>query len=305
MNRKTIIVWMDGKKTRISKNKNSDQNSQHPHINTEQAAAREDNKEIEPVPTYIRQNTFDEEVPLKNSKRKNTKIYKHIFVAAISAILLGVGLGIFMLNMFTNIDANAVNGKVNLQTDTSNTSNSGAAASDLSTYTLKSIQAFVLQAGLFNDESNVTVVQDKFKKAGFPTMVWKRDTQYYLFANLAETKDQTDSQKATFKELNLDTFAKKWATNEVEIELTEAEYNWIQDFHTLWNASLKDVSKNQTFSSKDWNKWIESYPDNGKNTTQFYENVQSLKTNIDKASESSAPIILLNLWNQYENFVLK
>lgn len=307
--RKTIVVWMDGKKSKINQSQNVDQNSHHAYTNREHAATNEDNKELGPIPTYIRQNTFEEEVSFKTSKKQKNKTYKHIFVAAISAIVLGVGLGVFMLNMFTNIDTNAVGGKVNLQTETTNgekdNTNNGALAADLSSYTLKGLQAFVLQAGLFNNESNLTVVRDKFDKAGFQTMIWKRDTQYYLFASIAETKDQTDSKKATYKQLNLETYAKKWTTSEVEIELTEAEYTWLQDFHTIWNTSLKNVSDNQSITSIEWNKWIESYPDNGKNTGQFYDNVKSLKNNIDEANESSSPIVLLKLWNQYENFVLK
>ncbi|ASN05099.1 hypothetical protein [Virgibacillus necropolis] len=306
--RKTIIVWMDGKKTKVSQNKNVNQTVQHAYKNEEHAATNEDKKELDPIPTYIRQNTFEEEVPFKKSKSPKNKTYKHIFLAAISAILLGVGLGVFMLNMFTNIDTNTVGGVFNQQTETTNgdASNSGeeAIASDLSTYTLKGLQAFVLQAGLFSEESNVTVVQEKYDTAGFPTMVWKRDDNYYLFANVAETKDQTDSKKAKYTELNLETYAKKWTTSEVEIELTETEYKWLQDFHNIWNMSLKNVSKNQSISSTEWNEWIKSYPENVKNTSEFFEKVKSLQTNIDEASETSSPILLLKLWNHYENFVL-
>lgn len=292
---------MDGKKARISRNQNVDQNSQHPYTNTEHAAAQENNRDNEPVPTYIRQKTYEEE---SFNNRKRNKTGKHIFIAAISAVVLGVGLGIFMLNMFTNIDTNAVSGNKDPLTETADTSEN-AIPQDLSTYTLESFQAFVLQAGIFSKETNITVVQDKFKEAGFPTMIWERDNQYYLFANIAETEAQADSIKAMFKELKLETYEKKWTTSKVDMKLTEAEYKWLQGFHQLWNTSLKNISENQAFSSSKWSKWIESYPDNGGNTGQFFDNVKSLQKNIEKASESTGPVILLKLWKQYENFVMK
>lgn len=306
--RKTIIVWMDGKKTRITKNNNGNQNEPQPNFTREHAATKEDNGEYDPIPTYTRQNTLENEVDLKKGKKQKDKRYKHIFFATISAILLGAGLGIFMLNMFTNIDMNTIGEKINPQTEKtsseSNNASSGAVATDLSTYKLKSIQAFVLQAGLFNDETNLKAVQDKFKEAGFLTVAWKRDNQYYLFANIGETKDQTDTKKAKYKEMNLETYAKEWNTKETEVKLTKSEYQWLQNFHDLWNKSLKRVSNNESISSTEWSKWIESYPNGGEKTVPFHEKVKSIQSDLKDANQITSPAVLLTLWNQFENIIL-
>ncbi|ASK63063.1 hypothetical protein CFK37_13365 [Virgibacillus phasianinus] len=302
--RKTIIVWMDGKKTKVSKNDTKNNPMQSTYTNTEQAAAQESNNEIDPIPTYIRQNSLEEEAAFKKGKGNKNKLIKHIFIATMTAVLLGVGLGIFMLNMFTNIDANEVNGKIGSTGETTG-ANKGVTATDQATYTLKGLQAFVLQAGLFNDEANVAVVQNKFNDAGIQTMVWKRDDQYYLFANIAQAKDQTDDEKAAYKASDLETYAKKWTTTETNVTITDAEYNWLQNFHNLWNASLEKVSADQSLPSTKWEDWIASYPENAKNTAEFYQAVKENQSSISEASKESAPIVLLNIWNQFDQLVLK
>lgn len=306
--RKTIIVWMDGKKTKITKNKNAAKHEQPSFFTKEQAATTEDNSENDQIPTYIRQNTLENEVPFKKGKNQKGKTYKQILFSAISAILLGVGLGVLMLNMFTNIDNNAVGEKINPVSEKTsgepNNSDGKAAVADTSTYKIKSLDAFVLQAGIFNNESNLKVVQDKFSQAGFLTMVWKRDNQYYLFANIGVTKDQTDTKKARYKELGLDTYAKEWSTGEKEIELTKAEYEWLENYHNLFNNSLKSVSNNKSLPSADWNKWIESHPDAGEKTASFYEKVKGLKNDIEDADETTSPIVLLKLWDQFATTII-
>lgn len=301
--RKTIVVWMDGKKTKITKNNNTEE-----FTTREQAATREDNSEYDPIPTYVRQNTLENEAPFKKGKKRNNRIYKQVFTAAISAILLGVGLGIFMLNMFTNIDTNSIGDAINPLTKTggqmNDSSGDGAAVADVSTYKLEGLEAFVLQAGLFNDEPNLNKIQEKFKQAGYLTMVWKRDNHYYLLADIGGTKDQTDGKKANYKEKNLETYAKEWRTSKTEVEVTKGEYEWLQTFHTLWNESLKRVSANKSIVPADWNKWIEAYPANGKKTVSFYEKVKSLKSDVKEANETTSPIVLLKLWNQFETNIL-
>lgn len=296
--RKTIIVWMDGKKAKITKNKEDKQ------VAREQAATKEDSGEVEPIPTYIRQNTLENEKKksFKKGKKQKSKTYKQIFISAISAILLGVGLGLFMLNMFADIDNSSVGGKVDPLTE--KTTSGSAVASDVSTYMVEGLEAFVLQAGLFNEKSSLKVVQDKFSQAGLLTMVWEKDNQFYLFANIDGTKDLADPKKARYEAFGLDTFAKEWRTNEAEIKLTKAEYEWLQNFHALFITSLKVVSDNKAIPTSDWNKWIESYPGSGETTAPFYKKVKSLQSNIKEVNETTAPIVLLKLWNQFANTIV-
>lgn len=308
-NRKTIIVWMDGKRTNLSKDENPDKNLRRDYVNNEFAAAKEDRNNIDPIPTYIRQNTFKEEVPVKTSKRKINKTYKHIFIAAFSAILLGIGLGIFMLNMFTNIDTPAVLGKGTSDTNSVEGSSSNtekeAIAANLSTFTLPKLNAFVLQGGLFSEKSNVKEVQAAFTDAGYRTMIWERDNKFYLFSNITETKEQSDSLKAMYKESSLETYSKEWTVGEAEMKLTAAENKWMNKFHELWNSSVKMISSNQTISSSEWNKWLADYPDSGKNSSAFYSDVKGLVTQFVEAKENLQPILLLEIWKHYENFVLE
>lgn len=304
--RKTIIVWMDGKKTKITKNKKVDRNEQPAYFARETAATKEDTGQNDPIPTYVRQNTLENEVPYKKGKKQNGKTYKQIFISAISAIVLGVGLGLLMLYMFTGIDNNSIGNPATEKTSGQpNNSGDGVAAADVSTYPTEGLEAFVLQAGIFNDESNLKVVQDKFSQAGFLTMVWKRDNQYFLFANVGKTKDQTDTKKVRYKELGLDTYAKKWSTGEAELELTKAEHEWLQNFDSLFTKSLKSVSTNKSIPSTDWNEWIESYPAGGEKTKSFHEQVKGLQKDVKDANETTSPIILLKLWNQFETSILK
>ncbi|WP_430785005.1 hypothetical protein VBD025_09970 [Virgibacillus flavescens] len=308
-NRKTIIVWMDGKKTKLTKDENPDKNLRNVYENNESAAAKEDSNDKDPIPTYIRQNTFEEEVPVKTSKQKIKKTYKHIFIAALSAILLGIGLGIFMLNMFTNIDTPPVQGKgtsdTNSAIDSSKNLGEEVTVANLSTFTLPKLEAYVLQGGLFSEESNAKEIQDAFNVPGFPTMLWKRDNNFYLFTNITKTKEQSDSLKTMYKEANLETYVKKWSVGEAEVELTEAENQWITNYQELWNSSLKILSSNQTISTSDWNKWLSDYPEGGKNSSSFYSNVKGLVTQLTDSKESMYPIFLLEIWKHYENFVME
>src|SRR5699024_11535296 len=83
----------------------------------------------------------------------------------------------------------------------------------------ESLHAYVLQGGVFSDKANANEMVDAFAKAGFSSIVWKRDEAYHVFIGISGAKKQMESQIEELNDNGLDVYIKEWRSEEHTSEL--------------------------------------------------------------------------------------
>lgn len=301
--KKQIVISMNGKKTKLIRKNSID--GKPGSDSRELAATLDHSKENKQIPAYERQHERD---PVKKDyvrKWGKLRMYKPILIAIVSAIVIGVGMGFIMLNMFAGIDedANPGNGSVS----SAFTDEANDRAPDKSTasenVTLDSIQAFVTQGGVYTSENNARDEAKTYQDAGFATMIWEREGNFFLLAGIADSEELAKNVATKLDENQLEAYVKRWSTIETEKQLDEMEQKWLQAFTEFWQESLKKASNKEAISVSAWNGLLDAYPEQASNLSNFLENLKQISKQIEASDEQKAQIILLELWREYEAFL--
>ncbi|MUK86971.1 hypothetical protein GMD78_00960 [Ornithinibacillus sp. L9] len=307
--KKTISVKIDQKKVELQKKKKDFPNPETFSFhkgNVEQAATTDEarNEEVQP---FARQYS-DQFV---HSKRKvnpsNFRKIRPLVFASISAVVIGSILGIILLNMFVNIDdiTNPMNPTPVTSIDTDEreeqtNNNTGNDGENMSTKTLGTMDGFVLQGGVFSEETNATEVGRDFEEEGFQPVIWNRDNQYYLLVGLSNTQEHAKSNAESLMDLDLEVFVKDWNSGELEMELSEEEYKWFQSFQSQWDQSLASISTQDSIVLTDWNSIFENSPPNSNTVDQFLASIEPYTSKLQDASNQELQYILLGMWYELE-----
>lgn len=262
-----------------------------------------DNPEEEEIPTLTRQEI--EETNQPNNEKKGRNIFyglRPFFTAVFSALLIGSLLGFLMINMFTNLDKNTNQNDDLVAAHTDPDHDDNAVKEDkteqLDAIELEAISAYVLQVGVFSERKNADEWITTFEQAGFPTTIWEKDDLLYLLAGVTVTEEQANALVSDFSDLQFDVYIKEWKTNEVDVELTEEEMNWLQSFHAKWNNALESLNKQEGILMEDWDRLLENAPDAPESINKLVDRIKKEKDT--KKGEWEAHIMLLNIWQEYE-----
>lgn len=243
-------------------------------------------------------------------KKAMSQVVKTMILAAISAIVIGVALGFIMLRMFAGIDESSQ--QVNSY---GNTTQSGAANSDevntgAGVSSEKKLQAYVVQGGVFSTEKKAKEWQVQFKNAGFESLIWQREGQYFLFAGISKTEQTADETAGLFSAENLETYVKPWSTKVAGVEESDQETDVLKKFLSTWNNTLENInsSDHPSLNKEEWEKWIASIPEESKKelqplTEQATKLIQVLNEG-ENMDENQLQISLLKLWKGFESYLL-
>ncbi|QGS68957.1 hypothetical protein CV093_12705 [Oceanobacillus sp. 143] len=165
-----------------------------------------------------------------------------------------------------------------------------------SAHSLTPIDAFVLQAGVFANKANANEWVKSFADAGLDAIIWEKDAQYYLFLGIAATKEQANLI-ATELTSEFDIFIKEWSTAEGEIELTDAEYQFVQQFAEDFQTALPVLSEPAATLPENL------FAEPSKQTITNSEKLGPITTEISKIADltgTEANLSLLRLMSQYD-----
>lgn len=299
MEKKKITVWKNGKHTGFT-HKSSKEMKQHTKKNHKQETLEKSG----PVPMFAR--PIDHQQKIKQfpqQKRHDIRTFKPIIIAVISALVIGTGLGVIMLNMITNINDHVSNGSAqHVSPVTDNSDTHTEETSDQIEVTLDAISAYILQGGVFSEQENAEASADLFQAAGFPTSIWNRDDNYYLLIGATKTKDQAEELALELEQQSLDVFVKEWSTTDHDISLTEEEHRWIQSFVTTWNETLDVVSQNGDFPIEKWQKLADEYSGDSTLLSEISLHVDHVvATNGEENSILKKQHLLMEMWKEYES----
>ncbi|QTM99961.1 hypothetical protein ERJ70_12065 [Sediminibacillus dalangtanensis] len=228
-------------------------------------------------------------------KRKLPGIYKVFLFAAFAALAIGLALGFIMLRMFAGIDE--ASDPETLPSSYTNPANDDPGKETAEkTNGLKGMEAFVIQGGVFSSKDKAEAWQKNFTEADFPSMVWEREGQYYLFAGVADTEAAAKKTASAMTENKLETYVKPWQTTATEKDLTEGEAEWLQQFPPLWQDS---VSAGGEINREEWNDWLGLLPkDAAEALVQLHDQAEKLTNEANALSPGEVQIELLSLWNK-------
>ena len=283
--KKPIIVRENGKKLK-QKNISNVQT-----VHAEQAATLQESNE-DPIPVFARSSDTDIKRPEKDSK---FSYFKPIIIAILSAIVIGSILGFIMLRMFVGIETELSSQSSNTLPIVDKDQDNESAETNQSS--LESIEAYVLQGGVFSEQANAEAWNKKFEDAGLSSMIWEKENQFFLLLGLANEKEQAKNILETVKkDADLDDFVKGWSTDKVKAELSKEEAEWFQSFRDQWTKALSEVSSQEALTPSSWENVVANYPKESDRAKPLAEAI----SNVKKAEGTQAQIDLLHLWNVYD-----
>lgn len=278
----------------VNTSKNEARKSRNEH-----AAVMEESDHDERIPTFDRNHTLQ----LYTKKRNRFTRYKSIIIAAVSAVVIGLCLGILMLNMFGGLGDKIIGHTTDNSATNATSGPKQAAEEKLTSIEMEPIGAFVLQAGVFSTEANASKWSGKFGKSGFSTMIWKRDHQFFLLAGVAETEQQADVLAAQFADFDI--YVKEWSTNKGTKQLTKDGKKWLASVINTWHESLAKVSAQESISGEKWKDVIGQFPEQEKSLVNLYKQLKSSHQYLGKSNLNSDHVFLLELWKQLEKLSIK
>lgn len=308
-NKDRIIVWMNGKKTTIRRNEprmfSQDTITRDEHAATVDKQPYEHNNDTLALPEKEEKEYNDKNHNVSTNDYRGKR--KPIILAIISAVCMGGIFGLIMLKVVGSIGdygstqptANGVpsnlNGEENNNTNVDDNS-------DGTSYTLPALKAYVIQGGVFEEESSVNEWKDSFQDAAFSPVVWQADDKYYLFVDVAKTKEHANKiVDETMDTYGLDVFQKEWNTDGAALNLSQEEEEWMDSVTELWNKSLARIDEKAEFPIDNWKQLRKDAPEMEKQVDSFHQKLTELISNLDNPSNQEAAGFLLQVWSALEN----
>lgn len=284
---------MNGKKTNTKQKNNPGDKSDYQAAEQEQAATLEHNDDA--IPTFARKTDNISSLP----KKKGQGAIKPILVSVIAAVIIGSILGFIMLNMIAGIDDRASNSGGQQASAGVDTNDKERTKTDSGKQSVMS--AYVLQGGVFAEKENADEWAKKFKEAGLPSVIWEKDSEFYLFAGIADSKEQAKEQAESLQAQELDVFAKEWETDKVDQDLTETESSWLKDFQEQWSSTLTAVTKEQEITADKWQQLVDNQPEESQIAGELAEEIENSLGAMEGTRESEIQGNLLSMWQKYES----
>ncbi|MBM7554614.1 SPOR domain-containing protein [Thalassobacillus pellis] len=231
----------------------------------------------------------------KKKRKKNlSQPVKKVLLSVLAALLAGLVLGFILLRMFVGITENdKAEGYNYLQESaasgqTDNSAGSGAAE-------LPELSAFVIQAGYFTSKEKAVSWGGQYENAGYPTFIWEREGEFYLFAGLASSESSANEKADQLKEDGLQTYVKPWAVSGMkEVDIKGAEV--LDKLPGLFTSSITGETDQAA-----WEQLQASLPD-GKAFTMLE---QSINSYLGAEGTAEKEEMLFAIWKTYENILQK
>lgn len=199
---------------------------------------------------------------LKKSGKKfggnHSSSIKSFIITALSAIVIGVGLGIFILNMFVvNEEEPTMSQPVSREQEEGDRNTTETTGSNQ--LELASLQAYVIQAGVFSSLEQAKISQDTIHQAGFQAILWETEEDIRLFTGAYGSEVDAKQMAEVMESAGLDLYVRSWNNESGVASLEQPVADWLGLFTDLWNASLTGMT-DQMHSN--WNDWVLAAPDN-------------------------------------------
>lgn len=249
-------------------------NHKHSYLVVEDGNTVKSERQVDSIPVYYQPK------PLK--KKKNNWLTP-ILITIASAGVIGTVLGMLLLQLFVGMESEQAQ-----EVSDPNPVNSAATppVEAGSKEQLPNLSAYVLQAGVFQEQGNADEWKSLYEGNGEPAFIWERDGQYFLFIGVFATEEGARKKVKELQENGNDVFFKSWETTNVEIDLSAEALQWLEQFQDIWVKAV---------DAKDQNELL-ALSDNAPSVSSIENVVQILKEDNDNID-----VLLLELMYAYEN----
>lgn len=278
------------------------ENQQHDHIEDNQEISEENHDSEMNLPVITREYKTVHE----NKVNRRLTYMKPIIIAVVSAVFIGSLLGFFMLNMFTSFGGEGEsNHETSIDYSTNKLDEAEEKDAQISSSTLESMTAYVLQGGVFTEEKNANEWAKKFTQEGFPAVIFKENQQYLLFVGIASTEENAKH----FTQSNgqsLEVYVKEWTMKAQEIELTAKEQHWLESFQEEWKQTLQMIQGGESIPFKGWNDLVNSYPLQSERIEALVDQILEFYEDRNEGlSQVEWQTMLLSVWKTFdESFIV-
>ncbi|TRM12835.1 SPOR domain-containing protein [Lentibacillus cibarius] len=305
MGKKKLFVWLSGQKSRMQRNQSiPDGKYSIKEFSKEHAATMEDSD----IPELIRKESDDEDGGFYFSGKSGLKPFKPFLFASISAIIIGSVLGVFMLNLFVDINQgmSQQNDPVPVadNKDEDNEANKSGKDKTASSMAIKPTTAYVLQAGKFGEKANADEMAKTFSQAGFSAIVWEKGDYFFTLSGIAETENQGTQLANEMTDKGLEVYVKEWSSPASEIQLSKSEKQWVQAYQAQWKDTLAAVSNGGRISAEKWKEIVNGTPKETEHIANFTAFLEEKYQQMGQADKRQSQMLLLNLWKQFNHLVV-
>ena len=234
-------------------------------------------------------------MPMETVKKKKTPFftrYKSLIISAVTAIAIGSGLGLIIMNMFLDLDPEAFGQHENSTNHTVATANEAVDQTDKTEVRLQipRLQGYVVQAGVFSTKENAkTFFDSQLSSFDLTYSLWKQEDQYYIFVHVAG--DEASSKQFHQSTLESDEnfySGKPWSTEEFTLDLDQASSEWMESFPRVFTNIMS------TGDMEEWDKWLKEKPEKThSNLEPFVEKANAV---VEADSEQARTVHLLETW---------
>jgi hypothetical protein len=160
---------------------------------------------------------------IQKKRNKSTYPFKTLFLAIISALVIGTSFGMVVLHLFTkdlaqpafevtqSIDSEGTVGEAEPEAEPSN----GIQEVPI---TLPAIEVFVVQGGMFSSAEAAAPIVDGLKGEGFAGALINHEDKYYLFMGIGISDLVSKTMANTYETAGKETYVKAFSIPEVMTE---------------------------------------------------------------------------------------
>ncbi|WP_217586858.1 hypothetical protein [Lentibacillus saliphilus] len=301
-----IELWINGKKTYAKRDKTSDhhQSSLRDPSNFYEEAASVEEERHNDVPVYSR--TYSGHRFMKKSRYFGHFQLRSIVIAVFSAVAIGLCLGFIMLFIMgggtddQSTASNGSNGMSDQGTDNQDTEDTIGGNSER---TMKPMQAFVLQGGVFSSDENAQSFEQSFRDSGFSPVIWERDGTFYLFLGVTQTKQQGSAITEAYSDHDI--YVKEWNLEAATLKLDSHMFAWLEAVQSTWQQSLQKVSEKNVIDASAWQAIINDYPNQSERFLELYNVIKNGQEEMQTSDSMSQQAFLLKIWKQWEKSMLE
>ncbi|MFZ3588329.1 hypothetical protein ACOI1C_03425 [Bacillus sp. DJP31] len=259
-------------------------------------------------------------VPSKQKIRKNeTFPIKTLFLAIISALVIGTSFGMMVLQMFTGTQEQSVTEpKQPAQAVTTPEVNGGGEDTKGQERqpilgSVPVLNVFVVQGGVYSSEAAVTPIVEEIKSKGLAGKVVTQDGKYYLFLGIGASDQAAKAIRTPYEAHVEGAFVKNLSTPELNGDTSILQARQLFDQLVSYTSNLygslpesmkwEEVSKtNEIVKSKDSNSTVDSFL---KSVKESYTLAEAYKTSSSSQDFWATQQSLLNSYQIYQKWILE
>src|SRR5699024_8565706 len=193
---------------------------------------------------------------LANAAKKQTRRakfwvkYKSLILSALTASVIGSGLGLVMLNIFADLDPEEIaNNPSPTNNQTVLTANHQTENQDNTvSFQSSSLNQYVIQAGVYSTETKAQEIIDQLSSENIQAMIWPREDKYHVFVAVHPSAESSKKYATESMGKDFEWYAgKSWPIPSRTIELKQNEIEWLASFESYCQEASNQENKKQVF----------------------------------------------------------